>query len=322
MTTPLQSVPAADKGTSDAQPAWFTKGDPADETSDSPITPLQADPAYPQHRTYTPSDSEPSTAAKPSAGPESGAKHAQQDPKGAPGKQAPPVLEGRFDQVNTDLANSGEDSNSSTSGLEHSPQQQRRAVDSADGGEKGDHAQAQLSPPQSCPSTPASQIGTAHGSDDPYRSVTHVNSCFAKSDDEGEQDDILSSSSSRGSQHVCTGDEASAAVTGGHTDEEDQSLSMRDKMQSCTAVKAKTQVRVAGSQAWHACNDRLLAGTRVSMWRFWKDIRINRIHTGQCIASATSSLGCHGQHLWWPHCATYRKLFDIGAFSNESIVCR
>ena len=248
MTTPLQFVPAADKGVSDAVPAWSTKGDAAVENSHSPITPLQADPAYPQHPTYTPSESDPSTGAKPSAGPKSGAKHAQQAPQGG----AQPVLEGRFDQVNRDTANSINDSNSSTSGSVHWPQQQRRAVDSAEGGEQGGDVHAQLSPPQSCPSTPASQIGTSHGSDDPYRSVTHVNSCFDKSDDEGERDDILSSSS-KGSQHVCNDDEANAAVTGRHTDEEDQGLSMSDKMQSRTAVKAQTQVRVAGIQAWHIC---------------------------------------------------------------------
>ena len=237
--TPMQSVPAADKGTSDAAPVLSTKGDTAAESGDSPITPLQADPSYPQRHTYTPSESGPSTGTSPSTGPDSMAKHAQQGTKGDSGGQTQPPLQGRFDQVNRDVADSVNDSNSSMSVSEQSPRQQQSAVATAENGGTSGHVQAQLSPPQSCPSTPASQIGTTHGSDDAYRSVTHVNSCFAKSDDEGENDDILSSSSNS-DQRLRDDDETNAAATVERTDEE-------DKLQICShdpAVVPQTQASI------------------------------------------------------------------------------
>ena len=251
VTIPTQSVPAADKGTSDPVHTWSTKGDTAAENSDSPITPLQADPAYPQQlsHTYTPSES--GSGTKPSTGPESVAKHAQQSGKGKSGGQPQSLLEGRFDQVNRDVADSVNDSINRASMSEHSPKQQRSAAEN--GGTDG-HVQAQLSSPQSCPSTPASQIDNTHGSDDAYRSVTHVNSCFAKSDDEGEHDDIPDSSS-KSSQLVRDDDETDAAATVQHNDEEDQSLSISDKLQSSNhdlkaALKAKAQVNIAAFCTW------------------------------------------------------------------------
>ena len=228
-----------------------SKGDTAADDGDSPITPLQADPAYPQRHTYTPSESGPSSAAKPSTGPESMAKHAQQGSKGESVGQTQPALEGRFDKVNRDVADSVSESNdSSVSVSEQSPQQQRSAVATAEKGGTGGHVQAQLSPPQSCPSTPASQIGNTHGSDEAYCSVTHVNSCFAKSDDEADGAGILSSSSSKGSQLAHDNDETDATAAGRHTDEEDQSLSTSDKPQSRSrdlnaALKAEAQVNTA-----------------------------------------------------------------------------
>ena len=249
----MQSLPEADKGTADAVHALPSKGDTAAENGDSPITPLQADPAYPQRRTYTPSDSGPSSA-KHSTGPESMVKHAQQGGKGGSAGQTQPALEGRFDQVNRDVADSVDDSDSSVSVSEQSPQQQRSAVATAENGGTGGHVQAQLSPLQSCPSTPASQRGNTHGSDDAYCSVTHVNSCFAKSDDEADSDDILSSSS-KGSPLVHDNHETDATAAGQHTDEEDQSFSMGDKLQSCTydlnaAPKPKAQVSTADLYLW------------------------------------------------------------------------
>ena len=247
----MQSEPAADEGTSDIAHAWSTKGATAAENSDSPITPLQADPAYPQRHRYTPSEAGPSTGAKPSIRPESMAKHAQQGNKGEPGGQTQPVLEGIFDQVDRNVAGSVDDnSSSSISTSERSPQQQQSAAANAANSGTSGHVQAQLSPSQSCPSTPASQIGHTHGSDDAYRSVTHVNSCFAKSDDEGEHDDILSSSSTKSSQLAHVHDETDAADTVQHNDEDDQSLSISDKLQSRNhdlkaALKAKAQVNTA-----------------------------------------------------------------------------
>lgn len=232
----MQSEPAADEGTSDIAHAWSTKGATAAENSDSPITPLQADPAYPQRHRYTPSEAGPSTGAKPSIRPESMAKHAQQGNKGEPGGQTQPVLEGIFDQVDRNVAGSVDDnSSSSISTSERSPQQQQSAAANAANSGTSGHVQAQLSPSQSCPSTPASQIGHTHGSDDAYRSVTHVNSCFAKSDDEGEHDDILSSSSSKSSQlaHV---DETDAADTVQHNDEDDLKAALKAKAQVNTAA--------------------------------------------------------------------------------------
>ena len=257
VATPMQSVAVADKNTSDAVQALSSKGDTAAGNSDSPITPLQADSAYPQRHTYTPSESGPSTGANPSTGPDSVAKHAQQGAKGESGGQTQPALEGRFDQVNRDVADSVNESNSSASLSEQSLRQQQSAVGTTDDGGTGGHVQAQLSPPQSCPSTPASQIGT-NGIDEAYQSVTHMNSCFAKSDDEGQHDDTLSSS--RSSQLVNDNDKADATPIGQHNDEEVQSSSMSVKPQSRSyelnalpKAKAKAQVNTAAFHTYIFC---------------------------------------------------------------------
>ena len=258
VATPLQSALAADKdqsNSSDAEQSQSTKGDGAVENRDSPVTPLQTDPSYPQRQAYTPSESGPSTGARTSAGPESVPKRAQQGSSGTSGghqirSESRPVLEGRFDQVDRDVGDHVGDSDSIPSVTERSPQQQRSAVATAENGGLGGHVQSQLSSPQSCPSTPASQMGITLDSGDGYRSVTHVNSCFAKSDDEGELDDLVSSSS--GSQLVHDDVDQDDAVAEQQTDGKDQSLSMSDKLHSHStdlkaALKSKSQVKPAAS---------------------------------------------------------------------------
>lgn len=246
VATPMQPALAANKDLhSDSVQSLPTKGGSTVATKDSPITPLQGDLSYPQRREYTPSDSDLTSGAKPSAGSESASKHAQHICNGGSGKVTQPVLEGKFDQVNRKVTSGVYDSSSNGSIARSSPQHSAglTAVNSP----VGSHGQTQLSSPQSCPSTPASQMSTTPDSNDGYRSVTHVNSCFAKSDDGEEQrDDASSSSSVDQDQH--------ATAANLHTsDEGDERLRMSDRLQGHSkslkaACKASSQVTSAASQ--------------------------------------------------------------------------
>ena len=218
----------------DFKPKFTTEGhQPA---ADNPITPLQPDPAYPQRRTYTPSESPPSSGFASTAGSAPAAtEHAQHGNSFVSDGQGQPVLEAKFDQVNR--GEHADDGDSIVAKL--LPQQKQAVLDTADDEDGGKGSiQPQLSPPQSRPATPSSP-GNGHGS------VTHVNTCFAKSDSDGKEEEELHEIMSRssGSQH----NGSNMAEEEQQNDEELQGLSLVSKLKRQivtlkSALDSKSQV--------------------------------------------------------------------------------
>lgn len=247
VATPVQPASAADKNLPsrwDSVQSLSTKAGSTMATKDSPITPLQGELAFPQRREYTPSHSDLSSGVKPFAESDSASRHAQHTCNGGSGKPTQPVLQGKFDQVNRKVTSDVHDSNRKGSSARSSPQ--HSAGHTAVNSPMGSHVQTQLSSPRSCPSTPTSQMGTTPDSNDGYHSVTHVNSCFAKSDEGEEQrDDGSTGSSVDEDQH--------ATAANQHTSvEENERLSMSDRLQGHSnnlkaACKASSQVNPAAS---------------------------------------------------------------------------
>ncbi len=184
---PSQQTPASSSGatgTVKAAVSEAAKGKPQHDATAAdhiPITPLQSDPSHHQHPSYTPSDSESSfqfdftpNSTPASTVTKSGASKADTI-EGA----RPYSLETRFDENRTRARS--DDTPSMTQ--QQQPQLQLAVTKSVQAVVPG-KSEAHLSPPQSCPSSPRSQSGQGNGQDSSYRSVTHVNSYFDKSDEE------------------------------------------------------------------------------------------------------------------------------------------
>lgn len=223
--TPVDDLPAAAKDFGRFSDAGSVKSKStikgSQPAADNPITPLQADLAYPQRRTYTPSDSDPSSAIASTAGSASTAtQRAQHGGSFESAGQDQANLKAKFDQVNR--GKHADDSDSSVT--EQLPQQKQTVSDAADEEEQSEGSiQPQLSSPQSRPATPSSPGNVHRGNRDGHLSVTHVNTCFAKSDDDDDQDESHGvMSNSTGSQD----DSSDMAEEEQQSDEEVRGLSL------------------------------------------------------------------------------------------------
>ena len=142
---------------------------------DFPITPFQAELDHPPRPLYTPSDSEskslldftpdmaPAVTVTKLAGKED---TSRQD-------ATPTILEAQFDDDDSSLLASGSQ-----------PQLQQQQPQLCPAVCVPGMSEAQLSPPQSRPSSPRLQPEEGNGHDSTYPPFTHVNGCFDRSDEE------------------------------------------------------------------------------------------------------------------------------------------
>ena len=227
----VKATPAADKNMSQSSspsvPRSSGKQSGSGKSEESPVTPLQADLTHPRRRTCTPSDSAQSSDSAATL-------EAQATQREGFSEHSQPVLEARFEQVDADK-HADDDDCSSSSATQHLPQTEHHsAVATAEHPHMGS-SHPQLSPPQSPPSTPTSHISTQHDSNGDYSSVTHVNTCYAKSDEKEDHDDMISSS--KESEHAY---DCAQQATAGPVDMEDDGEG--ESLLAVVLDKPKTQL--------------------------------------------------------------------------------